>query len=94
MEINNITGIGAYNKIKNGLDAPKGKPSKSAKNVDKAEFSSAAAQTGAISAAKSEIRKSVESPAAQAYIESLKNAIKTGNYNVSALSVAASILDE
>ena len=66
-----------------------GKP---AQNTDKAEFSSAS-KAGAAAGAKAAVVKTVESFASPERINALKSMIADGSYNISAESVAASILE-
>ena len=63
-----------------------------AQNTDKAEFSSAS-KAGAAANAKAAVVKSVESFASPEKIAALKSMIADGSYNISAESVAASILE-
>ncbi|MCM1329153.1 MAG: flagellar biosynthesis anti-sigma factor FlgM [Ruminococcus sp.] len=64
----------------------------SAKNTDKAEFSSAA-KDGGIAQAKAAVAKEIESFASPKRIAALKAMIDDGSYNISAESVAASIME-
>lgn len=61
-------------------------------NTDKAEFSSAA-KAGSAAGEKASIVKTVESFASPERIAALKAMIADGSYNISAESVAASILE-
>ena len=65
---------------------------KTAQNTDKAEFSSAS-KAGAAAGAKAAVVKTVESFASPERIAALKSMIADGSYNISAESVAASILE-
>lgn len=64
----------------------------SVKNTDKAEFSSAA-KDGGVSQAKAAVKKEVESFASNKRITAIKTMIADGSYNISAESVAASIME-
>ncbi|MBD5139606.1 MAG: flagellar biosynthesis anti-sigma factor FlgM [Ruminococcus sp.] len=72
---------------------PTGKKQRAAagKNVDKAVFSSA---SGALNGMKASAARSVESFASPERIAELKAMIADGSYNISAETVAASILEE
>lgn len=72
--------------------AKRGKGGASAKNTDKAEFSSVS-KDGGVSQAKVNIKKEVESFASPKRIAALKAMIADGSYNISAESVAASIME-
>lgn len=79
--------------VKNTYEPVKRKQTVSVKkNVDKAEFS-AASREGAISGAKASVKKNVEGFASAERIAALKSMISDGSYNISAESVAASILE-
>lgn len=92
MEIKNYSSVmSAY--MKNTYEPAKKKVgSPAAKNTDKAEFS-AASGAGALAGAKASAKKSVESFASPERISALKSMIADGSYNISAESVAASILE-
>lgn len=64
----------------------------SAKNTDKAVFSSSSG-TGALAGAKANAARAAESFASPERIAALKAMIADGSYNISAESVAASILE-
>lgn len=64
----------------------------SAKNTDKAEFSPAA-KDGGVSQAKTSVKREIESFASPKRIAALKAMIADGSYNISAESVAASIME-
>lgn len=64
----------------------------SAKNTDKAEFSSVP-RDGGVSQAKASVKKEVESFASAKRIAALKTMISDGSYNISAERVAASIME-
>ena len=72
---------------------PTGKRQRAAsgKNVDKAVFSSA---SGALGSMKASAARSVESFASPERIAELKAMIADGSYNISAETVASSILEE
>lgn len=78
--------------VKNTYE-PKSKKQRVAagKNVDKAVFSSA---SGALNGMKASAAKSVESFASPERIAELKAMISDGSYNISAETVAASILED
>ena len=65
---------------------------KTTQNTDKAEFSSAS-KAGTAANAKAAVVKTVESFASPERIAALKSMIADGSYNISAESVAASILE-
>lgn len=90
MEINKYGSVmSAY--VKNTYE-PAGKKVKEAavKNTDKAVFSASA---GALNGAKASVKRSVESFASPERIAALKAMIADGSYNISAESVAASIME-
>lgn len=92
MEINKYGSVmSAY--VKNTYE-PAGKKLKAAaaKNTDKAVFSTAGG-AGALNGAKASVKRSVESFASPERITALKSMIADGSYNISAESVAASILE-
>ena len=92
MEINKYSSVmSAYAKT-SYKPAVKKRGETTAKNVDKAEFSSASS-TGALDSAKASAKKSVESFASPERIAALKSMIADGSYNISAESVAASIFE-
>lgn len=64
----------------------------SAKNTDKAEFSSVP-KDGGVSQAKVSVKKEIESFASPKRIAALKAMISDGSYNISAECVAASIME-
>lgn len=64
----------------------------SAKNTDKAEFSSVP-KDGGVSQAKASVKREIESFASPKRIAALKAMIADGSYNISAESVAASIME-
>ncbi|MCM1024103.1 MAG: flagellar biosynthesis anti-sigma factor FlgM [Prevotella sp.] len=78
--------------VKNTYE-PTGKKQRvsAAKNVDKAVFSSG---SGALNGLKVSAAKSVESFASPERIAALKAMIADGSYNISAETVAASILED
>lgn len=79
--------------LKSSYEPVKAKRSSAAaKNTDKAEFSSASREN-AVAGAKASARNTVESFASPKRIAALKAMIKDGSYNISAESVAASILE-
>ena len=64
----------------------------SAKNTDKAEFSSVP-KDGGVSQAKASVKKELESFATPKRIAALKTMIADGSYNISAECVASSIME-
>lgn len=93
MEINKLNSVmSAY--VRNTYE-PAGKKVKNAaaKNTDKAVFSSAAGNAGAVAGAKASVKMSVEGFASPERIAALKSMIADGSYNISAESVAASIFE-
>ncbi len=94
MEINRFGRLNAVTSVYTGnksAAAEKKERTDSSKNVDKAVFSSSGA--GALAGAKANAVRSAESFASPERIAALKAMIADGSYNISAESVAASILE-
>lgn len=64
----------------------------SAKNTDKAEFSSVS-KDGGVSQAKASVKREIEGFASSKRIAAIKSMIADGSYNISAERVAASIME-
>lgn len=92
MEINKYSSVMSAYMKSTYEPAKRGQSGASAKNTDKAEFSSVP-KDGGVSHAKVNIKKEVESFASPKRIAALKAMIADGSYNISAESVAASIME-
>ena len=92
MEINKYGSVmSAY--MKSSYEpARRGRVKASAKNTDKAEFSSVP-KDGGVSQAKASVKKEIESFATTKRINALKTMIADGSYNISAERVASSIME-
>ena len=92
MEINKYGSVmSAY--MKSSYEpARRGRVGASAKNTDKAEFSSVP-KDGGVSQAKASVKKELESFATPKRIAALKTMIADGSYNISAECVASSIME-
>lgn len=92
MEIKNYGSVmSAY--MKSSYEpAKRGHSGVSAKNTDKAEFSSVS-KDGGVSQAKASVKREIESFASNKRVAAIKAMIADGSYNISAESVAASIME-